>query len=528
VAKRALELALGRYRARGRLSLEHAPGEPLLAPVRAAVEEAGIEAVHAVPLVAQDEVIGLLAVYPRRGRVLAEAESELLTALAGQLAVAVQNARLHEQAKQLGAELEESLRETRLAARRLGALSAVSGSFAESMSLETTLDALARTAVELLDVDVAVIRMPDARGEALVAQAIHVVDQSKAEAVRAIFSRPEAASRSAAERALRRGEPLLLGSSSAAVFGGAHGLLVPFLEAGATAAIIPIGVSERTAQATITLISLDPERPIGGETIEVASGVVQQAGFAIENARLYRQLEQFTRSMQDSLLPQGAVEVEGLEVGAVYESSARLELGGDLYDYLVLEDGRLAVALGDVTGHGVDAAADMAMAKFVFRSLVRDQPDPGALLARVNDVICREVAPGKFVTMLSLTYDPATGELACASAGHPAPRIIDAGGEVSPLAVAGLALGVDPGQRYAVARRRLEPGSVAVLFTDGVIEARRDGDLYGEQRLDLFLARRGELPAVDLARAIVEDCRRHSGGELADDCAVVVLRRRDR
>jgi serine phosphatase RsbU (regulator of sigma subunit) len=524
VAERLLELALGRYRTRGSLSLADAAAEPALAPVRSAVERAGIEAVHAVPLVAHDELIGLLALYPRHGRTLADGESELLAALAGQLAVAVQNARLHEQAKQLGADLEESLRETRLAARRLGAHSAVSGSFAESMSLERTLDALARTVVDLLDVDAAVIRMPDARGEALVAQAVHVADPAKTEPVRAIFSRPEASSRSRSERALRRGEPLILDAAGATALGGAHALLVPFLEAGSTAAIVPIGSSEQTLQATITLISLDPERPIGDETIEIASGVVQQAGFAIENARLYRQLEQFTRSMQDALLPGAPVEVDGLELGAVYESSARLELGGDLYDYLVLEDGLLVAVLGDVTGHGVDAAADMAMAKFVFRSLVRDHRDPGELLARVNDVVCREVGAGKFVTMLSLTYDPASGELACASAGHPAPRIVGEDGTVETLDVSGLALGIDPGQRYEVSRRTLEPGSVAVLFTDGVIEARRNGELYGERRLDTFLARRAELSAEELARAVVADCRRH-GGELADDCAVVVLRR---
>ena len=232
--------------------------------------------------------------------------------------------------------------------------------------------------------------------------------------------------------------------------------------------------------------------------------------------------------MQNALLPGGQIEVEGLELGAVYESSARLEVGGDLYDYLLLEDGQLVVVLGDVTGHGVDAAADMAMAKFVFRSLVRDHRDPGQLLARVNDVICREVGAGKFVTMLSLAYDPATGELACASAGHPAPRIVGADGTVDALQVSGLALGIDPGQRYEVTRRPLERGSVAVLYTDGVIEARRDAELYGERRLDLFLARRGELPAEELARAVVADCRRHGGGELADDCAVVVLRRLER
>ena len=73
--------------------------------------------------------------------------------------------------------------------------------------------------------------------------------------------------------------------------------------------------------------------------------------------------------------------IEGLEVGEVYEPSARVDVGGDVYDFLALDDGRLAVVLGDVTGHGVDATADMAMAKFVFRSLAREHPEPADFLA---------------------------------------------------------------------------------------------------------------------------------------------------
>ena len=86
--------------------------------------------------------------------------------------------------------------------------------------------------------------------------------------------------------------------------------------------------------------------------------------------------------MQRSLLPRAAPELPGLELGDVYESSARVEVGGDVYDYLTLGDGRLAVVLGDVMGHGVDATADMAMAKFVFRSLARDHLEPGRVPRR--------------------------------------------------------------------------------------------------------------------------------------------------
>src|SRR5213079_2624514 len=115
---------------------------------------------------------------------------------------------------------------------------------------------------------------------------------------------------------------------------------------------------------------------------------------------------------------------QGLELGAAYESSARVEVGGDVYDFMELPDGRLAVAPGDVTGHGIEAAADMAMAKFVFRSLAREHSEPGDFLQAANDVVVGEIAPGKFITMVYVVIDPRSGHVAVAGAGHPAPRII--------------------------------------------------------------------------------------------------------
>jgi serine phosphatase RsbU (regulator of sigma subunit) len=95
---------------------------------------------------------------------------------------------------------------------------------------------------------------------------------------------------------------------------------------------------------------------------------------------------------------------------------------------------------------------------------------------------------------------------------------------VAPVSSPGLALGVESRQEYTGERVRLESGAAIVLFTDGVIEARRQGELYGEARLDAFLAGHATLGAQDLADAVVADCRAFSGGDLADDCAVVVLR----
>ena len=119
----------------------------------------------AVPLVAPESVIGLLAVFPPAARVFDENEVALMTALAAQLAVAVENARLHEEAKELGAQLEHALAAEREFARRLRAQYEISHSFTHSLSLEATLEAVTRTMVETLGIDAAAMRLPDGRGE---------------------------------------------------------------------------------------------------------------------------------------------------------------------------------------------------------------------------------------------------------------------------------------------------------------------------------------------------------------------------
>ena len=152
--------------------------------------------------------------------------------------------------------------------------------------------------------------------------------------------------------------------------------------------------------------------------------------------------------MQRSLLPQVRPAVEGLDVGEVYAASARVDVGGDLYDYMALPDGRLAVVLGDVTGHGIDAAADMAMAKFVFRSLAREHPEPGDFLAAANEVVVGEIAPGKFITMLYLADRRGDGLGRRRLAPGIRLRGSSARRTVVGIEARGLALGVDSGIEY--------------------------------------------------------------------------------
>jgi serine phosphatase RsbU (regulator of sigma subunit) len=377
--------------------------------------------------------------------------------------------------------------------------------------------------IDLLEVDVAVIRVPEERGE-LLTQRVRVAHPQLQPAMDAVFEKPESVIASPARRRLVQGQAVRLDATTAGELGRSHGLLAPFLERGSTAAVVPIATPSELL-ATLTIVSFDPSRPLSDATLDTALFVAAQAALAVDNARLYQQQKAFTDSMQRSLLPRFRPQVAGLELGAVYEASALVGVGGDVYDYLQTGERRLAIVLGDVTGHGIDAAADMAMAKFVFRSLARLYPQPGAFLTAVNDVVVEEIGAGKFITMQYMTVDAAIGEVACASGGHPPPRLVHEDGAVEALEAPGLVLGIEPGQPYEELRRPFEPGAVVVLYTDGVVEARRDGELYGEARLDRLLAEHRQVPAQQLAEVVLEDCRRWVGGDLRDDCAVVVVRR---
>ena len=522
VAKRLLDLALGPFRAQGVLVLPRALEERRLAPVASAVAESGIERVIAVPLRARDDVIGLLAVYPSRGRAVLPGESSLLSALAAQLAVAVQNARLHEESKRLGSELEAALLAERRASREVLALYEISGAFVEHLSLDRTLEAVACTIVEAFGVDAAAIRMVDRRRGELVTRAVHVAEGAPEEPLRALLSRPQQLA--SAEELVASSDPLVLDGGRVDLVGAHDELLRPFLLKGSTAAIVPVATKTELL-ATVTMLSLDPGRPITDDTASQTRSVAAQAALAIDNARLYQQQKDFAEMMQRTLVPQVQPQLDGFELGHVYESSAEVEVGGDVYDFLHLDDGRLAVVLGDVTGHGVDVAADMAMATFIFRTLAREYPEPASFLTRANEVLVGEIELGRFITMTHLVFDPKRGEVVSASAGHPAPRLVTTDGTIVPLGTSGLALGVEAGQTYEETRTTVEPGASVVVYTDGVIESRRGDDLYGTERLDRLLAARRSNGARELAEAVLADCRTFGGGVPTDDFAVVVVKR---
>lgn len=231
---------------------------------------------------------------------------------------------------------------------------------------------------------------------------------------------------------------------------------------------------------------------------------------------------QLARDIQQGLLLQAVPRLPGWEISAV--SLPARSLGGDLYDFLPLDEGRHGIMIGDVSGKGLPAALRMAVARTVFRHEARRAARPAQTLAEVNRGVLQEIPQG-MVTMLYATLDLRNGTLCMANAGHLYPVLIN--GRVREVELSGLPLGVDPESEYVEDSITLRPGDTVLLYTDGVVEAINAADEYfGYDRLTALLGSQTRSKPRALVSALLQELRLWSCGRQADDITMVVLRRR--
>jgi anti-sigma regulatory factor (Ser/Thr protein kinase) len=209
-----------------------------------------------------------------------------------------------------------------------------------------------------------------------------------------------------------------------------------------------------------------PDAPPGGEAIIGATlEGLRRAAEEVEHVAA------LAETLQRSLLPEQLPELPGLSVAARYVAgSADAQVGGDWYDVIGLRDGHAGIAIGDVVGHGLDAASRMARLQNALRAYALEGLRPSLVLERMN-AFAREVAGGPMATLIYAVVDPEEGSLRLASAGHPPPLILDPGGEAFfAEGPAGSPLGVVPFPSYEESTVGLAPGSTVLLYTDGLIE----------------------------------------------------------
>jgi sigma-B regulation protein RsbU (phosphoserine phosphatase) len=234
------------------------------------------------------------------------------------------------------------------------------------------------------------------------------------------------------------------------------------------------------------------------------------------------------RDIQMSMMPLDFPGPPACPAVALYASlQAAREVGGDFYDFGFLDDNRLFVCIGDVSGKGVPAALLMAVTKTLIKAGALQERSAAAVMTRVNDTISADNDKAMFVTVFLAICDVGTGEMVYCNAGHNPPYIQRASGELERLSDRhGMVVGGMEGLVYRESTTVLKPGDGLLLFTDGVTEAADNGDeLFGEPRLLEFLERRLDEQPQALVESLVAGVRAfEDGAEQADDITVLALR----
>jgi GAF domain-containing protein len=249
----------------------------------------------------------------------------------------------------------------------------------------------------------------------------------------------------------------------------------------------------------------------------------RSAAAAIANAVDFQRERRIARALTLGFVPELLPDVAGYETGLLYSPAANEPTGGDVYGAWELPGGEVAVLVGDVAGKGVETAALSAMVRFFVEARSWDSSRPSRVLEQANEMLLTRLPRDTFVTAFLGLLSP--GRLTYCNAGHLPPLHVS-GALARPLEGHGLPLGIDPDPGYGEAVLRLEPGDLVFAFTDGLIEARRGGEMYGDRRLTRLVADRAATLSPDgLVRAVHEEVASWSDG-LSDDCVALALRRR--
>jgi len=244
----------------------------------------------------------------------------------------------------------------------------------------------------------------------------------------------------------------------------------------------------------------------------------------LEKHRIEQQLR-IAKEVQSALLPSADPGLAGYDIAGTNVPSS--EIGGDYFDYLPQPDGRLGVAIADVSGKGVPAALIMATFRAALRAQrVKDTP-LDAIAARLNRILLDSMDTSRFVTAFYGLLEPLSGEFGFANCGHNPGLLLRRGGGRDMLPSGGPALGMWRDASFTPGSASVRPGDTLVLYTDGVVEVTNpSGDMFGVDRLEEVIRRRSGDSSRDLVRAVVDTTRTFSGRPgYEDDFTLVIIRR---
>lgn len=245
---------------------------------------------------------------------------------------------------------------------------------------------------------------------------------------------------------------------------------------------VPIIARER-AIGVLALAFSGNRAPHTPEDVTVAMEFASRIGSAMDNAVLFERQHAVAEQLQRAVLPQRLPEAPELDIAARYlPASHGFLVGGDWYDAFRLRDGRFGLAVGDVAGHGVLAAAKMGQLRNALRAYASEGDSPGTVLGRLSHLLADD-GDGVYATASYALYDPKSQRLRWATAGHPPPLLCSKSGSRFLEEPADLMLGVDPQETYRARDILLEPGDLVLWYTDGLVERRGEDLDVGMQRL---------------------------------------------
>jgi serine phosphatase RsbU (regulator of sigma subunit) len=287
-----------------------------------------------------------------------------------------------------------------------------------------------------------------------------------------------------------------------------------------SAITVPLIARGRTL-GVISWVRAESKIRYSQDDVEFAEELARRAAVSIDNSDLHSQTLAVAVRLQHAVLPLALPVLDAGEVAAYYSPSGRTGVGGDFHDVLALPDGRVALFVGDVMGRGVEAAASMAQMRAAVRAYVAVDPDPDAVLAKL-DLMMAAYGDDQLVTLVYLLVDPARDELLVGNAGHPAPTLLRADKSVEQLPSADAGpLGI-AGDTRGSQRVTMCPGDTVLLFTDGLIERRTEDIDAGRARLGSALHLLAESDLETALGRLVEQVRDETQD---DDVAAVALRR---
>lgn len=287
------------------------------------------------------------------------------------------------------------------------------------------------------------------------------------------------------------------------------------------------------------VINIDTQNPLSqfrNEDLDLLMAVGGQAALSYDSARLMVTFMEkkkqdgemeIARNVQRALLPSELPKAPGYEFYASYDAAQAV--GGDYFDAMMLDKQKICLSFGDVAGKGVPGALIMARMSSCVQNTMQFVHEVAPAVEAINHHMCAAAVEGRFVTYVLIILDVTTHEMTLINAGHMSPIIRRADGSLFEFGdeTVGVPIGVVDGYPFDVLSFKMEPGDLAVLFTDGVSEAMNpNGDLYTLEHLRDFI-KAGPKKADELGKALLQDVRRHANGRAQNDDITIMTFGRD-